>query len=232
MKNKIYNLVSLILVLCILINLFSSFKIVATEAEKKESKPLIIIDAGHGGEDGGTVAKDGTLEKDVNLKIALYLSEIFKQNDYRVIMTRNSDTDLANKELATVSERKKSDIIKRTEICNNKDASLVISIHQNNFEESKYKGAQMFFGKNESSSILASYVQNDIKTKLQPWINREIKEGNGIYLLNNVINPIIIAECGFLSNESDLNSLKDKNYLKELSMVIYMGCAKYLAEVS
>ena len=76
MKNKIYNLVSLSLVLCILINLFSSFKIVATEAEKKESKPLIIIDAGHGGEDGGTVAKDGTLEKDVNLKVVTLCDDL------------------------------------------------------------------------------------------------------------------------------------------------------------
>ena len=232
MNNKIYNLVSLILILCILINLFSSFKIVATEAEKKESKPLIIIDAGHGGEDGGTVAKDGSLEKDINLKIALHLSELFRQNDYQVIMTRNTDTDLGIKSLATVSERKKSDIIKRTEICNTENAALVISIHQNYFEESKYSGAQMFFGKNKNSSILASFIQNEIKTKLQPWNNREIKEGNGIYLLNNVQNPIIIAECGFLSNENDLNNLKNENYIKELSFVIYMGCAKYLAEVS
>lgn len=232
MKNIFYNLTCSLIIVIIFINLCNSFRIIADKIETKENIKTIIIDAGHGGEDGGTVSKDGTLEKDINLEIALHLKNLFEANDFKVIMTREEDTDLCDKSLTTVASRKKSDIIKRTETCNNSNAALVLSIHQNYFEETKYSGAQMFYGKSENSKELAEFLQEEIKNKLQPSNNREIKHGDSIYLLEHVNKPIVIVECGFLSNEEDLSNLKDKEYIKSLSFVIYMATNKYLDSLS
>ena len=231
MKNKLYNLICTLLIILIFFNLCISFQSISQAANQYSCK-TVIIDPGHGGEDGGAVADNGELEKDINLKISLYLKEIFEQNGYKVIMTRETDEDLSDKTLSTVSERKKSDILKRTNICNNNDAVFVLSIHQNYFSENKYAGAQMFFGKTEGSIELGKSVQSEIKNKLQLNNNREVKPGNGIYLLENVNKPIIIAECGFISNESDLSNLTNNEYIKKLCLVIYIGCAKYLDEAS
>lgn len=231
MKLRLYNLICTILIILIFFNLCISFQVISQAANKNSCK-TVIIDPGHGGEDGGAVANNGIMEKDINLKISLYLKEIFEQNGFYVIMTRETDTDLSDKNLSTVSSRKKSDILKRTEICNKTDACFVLSIHQNHFSENKYAGAQMFFGKNENSIKLAQSIQTEIINKLQLNNNREVKPGNDIYLLENVTKPIIIAECGFISNETDLKNLTNNEYIKQLALVIYMGCAKYLSEAS
>ena len=147
-------------------------------------------------------------------------------------MTREDDTDLCDDNLDTVKERKRSDIIKRSSILNESNADLIISIHQNFFEDSKYSGAQMFYGKQAGSKELASFLQNEIKTSLQPANKREIKEGDGIYILANSVLPIVLIECGFISNHEELIMLKDESYTEKLSSAIYTGVYKYLNSLS
>jgi len=228
MKNKTFTIVCLLLTFLTFLNLSVSFYRVASAVNMNNEAKVIVIDPGHGGEDGGAVAYDGTNEKDINLNISLKLKEIFEKNGFKVIMTREEDTDLCDKNLNTVRERKRSDIIKRTEICNESQADLILSIHQNFFEDSKYSGAQMFYGKQEGSKKLASILQSEIKTALQPTNKREIKEGDGIYILENSALPIVLIECGFISNHDELIKLKDESYVNKLSAAIYTGVCKYL----
>lgn len=232
MKNKSFTVICLILIFLIIINLSLSFYRVASAVNMNMKEKVIVIDPGHGGEDGGAVAFDGTNEKDLNLNISLKLKDLFENNGFKVIMTRLEDTDLGDKNLSTIKERKRSDIINRTKICNTSNADLIISIHQNYFEDPKYSGAQMFYGKQTESKKLASYLQNEVKTSLQPTNKREIKEGKGIYILENTSLPIVLIECGFISNRDELIKLKDEIYVNKLSDAIYKGVCKYLNSLS
>ncbi len=232
MKNKSFTAICLILTFLIIINLSLSFCKVTSAVNMNMKEKVIVIDPGHGGEDGGTVAFDGTNEKEINLNISLKLKKLFENNGFKVIMTRAEDADLGDKNLNTVKERKKSDIINRTKICNTSKADLILSIHQNFFEDPKYYGAQMFYGKHTESKNLALYLQNEIKSTLQPTNKREIKEGKGIYILENSSLPIVLIECGFMSNHDELLKLKDENYTNKLSIAIYTGVCKYLNSLS
>lgn len=194
----------------------------------KNKFPVIIIDAGHGGEDGGAVANDGTLEKDLNLQISLKLNDILSVLGYKTKLIRNSDTDLHTTG-DSIRERKVSDIRNRFEIMNNGGECLYISIHQNKFNEEYVNGAQIFYSPNDSESKeLASLIQKSISSQLQKDNNRVIKKsGTDIFLLYNATKPTVMVECGFISNASDLNNLKDTKYQNEMALSIAMGILNY-----
>lgn len=198
----------------------------------ENSSPVIYLDPGHGGEDGGTQSKNGLLEKDVNLAIALKLRELLETSGYRVKMTREEDCSIGDNTLPTVRERKVSDIHSRLAQIEEEPNCILISIHQNYFEQSRYHGAQMFYSPNhEESAVIAEAIRQSVVTMLQPENTRENKEAtDSIYLLWHAETPAVLVECGFLSNEEEASKLGETSYQEQIAFCIYDGLTRYLAE--
>ncbi len=191
----------------------------------------VIIDPGHGGMDGGAVGYDKkTVEKDINLLIALKLREFLIVGGYNVVMTREDDRLIFDEGINTIKKQKTSDIRNRLKIINEHPEALFISIHQNNFTQAKYNGAQVFYGrKNTDSQILAQAIQSSFHTMLQPDNAREVKKtGKEIYLLYHSEIPSVMVECGFLSNPEECESLKIDEYQNQVAFVIYAGLSQYI----
>ncbi|MBQ4105541.1 MAG: N-acetylmuramoyl-L-alanine amidase [Clostridia bacterium] len=204
-------------------------KSVATNAQMNKIKPTIIIDAGHGGEDGGAESPGGLLEKDINLDIALHLQKLFIQSGFDVKMTRCDDNAIYDDDAKTLREKKVSDLHNRTEILNSSQNNILISIHQNKFEQSQYSGTQVFYSKNNpESASLAEYIRVAVKGLLQPNNERECKVAtNSIYLLDNATVPAVLVECGFLSNPQEEQLLQSDEYKKCMAFTIYSGFLEY-----
>ncbi len=192
----------------------------------------VIIDAGHGGVDGGTSANDGTLEKDLNLQIALKLNEMLNAFGVETVLIRDSDISIHDDTAKTIRQKKISDLKNRLSIINNTDESVFVSIHQNHFGESKYHGTQIFYSKNNPDSrLLADCIRMPVVTYLQTDNTREIKQsGTEIYLLNNAQSPSVMVECGFLSNVDETNRLKDEKYQNKLAFIISLGIIDYFTK--
>ena len=185
----------------------------------------IVIDAGHGGNDPGKVGTDQTLEKDINLKIALYLKEILENQDMKVILTRDKDTDLST----TSSHSKLSDMKERLSLIQKSDANLVISIHQNSYTAPQVYGAQCFYlSTSEESKKLAFLLQQKIITSTNQTKIREIKGNSDYYLLKHSPVPTVIVECGFLSNPQEEELLRTEKYQRKMAWAIHLGILQYL----
>lgn len=194
----------------------------------RENLPTIVIDAGHGGEDGGAVGISGSLEKNINLEISEYLRDLFMLTDINVIMTRHDDNLLY--EAGQESRKKFNDLNNRLKICSTVDNPLLISIHQNKFPLQKYKGLQVYYAeKNADSKNIANIVQNKTKNFIQKDNNRQIKPaGRSIFILNRASCPAVLIECGFLSNPEDEANLMNPEYQKKLAFVIFSSVMDYL----
>lgn len=190
----------------------------------------VIIDAGHGGPDGGTSADDGTLEKNLNLQIALKLENILKSMGINTVMTRTEDISIHDESANTIRKKKISDLNNRLSIINNTDDSVFVSIHQNHFSQSVYYGTQIFYSKNNpESSVLANSIRQSVISVLQKDNTREIKQsGTDIYLLHHAKTPAVMVECGFLSNADETAKLKNENYQRKLAFMIAIGICDYL----
>ncbi len=187
-------------------------------AKEDEKEIVIVVDAGHGGNDPGKVSADGIMEKDVNLAIALKLKDKLEDKNIKVILTRDSDICLAD---TGTSNKKKSDMINRMEIVNDNKADLLISIHQNSYKDSSVKGAQVFYhGSSEQSKKVAQVVQGKIQEEIDNENNRKAKEANDYYILRKSVCPAIIIECGFLSNPEETSKLVDEKYQEKLAETI------------
>ncbi len=189
-----------------------------------EAAPMIIVDPGHGGFDGGAVSDDGTLEKDINLDIAFFVEKLLKFYGYRVIMTRNADTGTESV-TGTIAGRKKSDLENRLMLMSQNPDSVYVSIHLNKYTTSAAAGAQIFYTPNiESASVLADCIQSSIRRQLQPVNNRKVKSGGkNAYLLMKATVPAVIVECGFLSNHRELELLKNRDYQAKIAFSIVTG---------
>lgn len=231
MKHLKLSITVLVLVLCLVLSgvLIYDINIKPVSAEYR-STPLIIIDAGHGGFDGGAVASDGTVEKDINLSISNNLCSMLRTCGYEVIMTRTTDTGTEDDINAVITKRKVSDLQNRLELINSYENAIFVSVHLNKFTTSTANGAQVFYSKNHSnSSALGLSIQESVVKLLQPDNTRVIKQAtSSTYLLHNAKIPAVIVECGFLSNKSELQKLKDENYQKQMSYAIYCGIINYL----
>lgn len=196
---------------------------------KASALPTVIVDAGHGGEDGGAIAVDNSNEKDYNLQIALKLCDILKLNGYNVIMTRTEDIMTCDDGLTTIRERKVSDIKNRFSLIENNPDAIFISIHQNKYSDSAQHGTQVFYsGNNEKSKRLADILQNEIVGAVQPDNKRTTKKsGKEIYLLYHAESTAVLVECGFISNWEDLNKLKTDDYKTQLAILIAEGIYKF-----
>ncbi len=201
-----------------------------TAAALNVSEKVIIIDAGHGGEDGGAVGGDGTPEKELNLAVALKLQALLEQQGCTVFMTRSEDISLSTEEDNAMRRRKTADLNNRKNMVEKYGVDAFVSIHMNTFPDKKYFGAQVFYAKSPvESKRLATCIQEKINEKDKENI-RVAKDGtDGIYVLQNVTVPSVVVECGFLSNEKDLRRLKTDEYRTELAIAIFNGIAKYFS---
>lgn len=183
----------------------------------------ILIDPGHGGEDGGTVAIDGTTEKHINLAISSRLYDLFILFGFDTAITRRTDTSIHAPNCDTTREKKVSDM--RNRLTMYEQADTVISIHQNHFSAPQYAGAQVFYSAADPrSKSLAESVQSSIIHLLQPDNNRQIKKAtDGIYLLHHTSRCAILVECGFLSNPTERERLKDNVYQQHLAIAVFHG---------
>ena len=209
---------------------FQQIRLVSADNYRAENVPVIIIDAGHGGEDGGAVGIDGTAEKDLNLSISLKLNEILSAIGYQTRMVRTTDTSIHNADADTVRERKISDIHNRAAIMNEYENCIYVSIHQNKYSGSSIWGAQTFYSpNNEESKELAQLIQASIANNVQPDNKRVIKQsGTNIYVLYNASKPAVMVECGFVSNANELEQLKDEEYQNKMAFAISYGIINYL----
>ncbi len=194
-----------------------------------EDRQTVLIDAGHGGFDGGAVAADGTPEKDINLSIAKKLAELLRFHGYEVIMTRESDTGTETDSSGTIAERKKSDMYERLRMMEENSEAIFVSIHMNKFTTSKANGAQVFYSQNrEDSYRLGLSIQRSVKTLLQPENERTVKKGSeSTFLLHRATVPAVIVECGFLSNKAELELLKTEEYQNKMAFAVLCGIINY-----
>ena len=199
--------------------------------EQVNTVKTVIIDAGHGGEDCGAIGKTGVYEKDLNMQISLKLGEYLSAAGYSVVYTREDDRLLYTEEQNIKGMRKIYDLKNRVEIANSYNSALLVSIHMNSYGAESCSGLQVYYAEgNDSSVSLANKVQESVVNTLQPNNKRKIKEGNGIYLLENSINPCILIECGFISNYDECKKLSEKEYQKELCFSILCGIIEYINE--
>lgn len=186
---------------------------------------VIVIDVGHGGNDPGKVSLDGTREKDINLQIASYLKDYLIAQDFTVYLTRENDCGLYDE---NVSNKKTSDLNNRIQFFKDKEASYVVSIHQNSYPDASQHGAQTFYYSNSTEGkSFAESIQNAV-LKVDETNTRLAKSNDSYYLLKNSSIPVVIVECGFLSNPEETAKLKDEYYQKELAYAISLGICQYI----
>ena len=210
-----------------------SIKDSSTEVSiKKTSAPTIVIDAGHGGEDGGTVGINGVYEKDLNLDISFFLRDMLTSRGYDVILTRSEDILLYDRSVDFNGRKKALDLTARVEIARKYEECVFISIHMNAFSDAKYSGLQVYYSKNdERSALLAEAIQALIKETLQPMNKRKTKvAGENIFILDKIESPAILIECGFLSNHEECDLLSTNKYKQKLALIISLAIEKYMSE--
>lgn len=195
-------------------------------ADAQNGAMCVVIDAGHGGDDPGKVGINGAEEKDINLQIAEMVKKYLEANDVKVVMTRESDAGLYDE---GASNKKVQDMKKRIELIEEVSPSVTVSIHQNSYPEEYVHGAQVFYytGSKEGQE-LAECIQNQLVQKVDPENKRQIKANDSYYLLKKTGVPIVIVECGFLSNSAEAEKLCDSDYQNYVAWAIHMGILQYL----
>lgn len=195
--------------------------------EKAEQKlPCVVIDAGHGGSDPGKVGINGALEKDINLMIAMQVKEFLEANDIQVVMTRDGDEGLYDE---NASNKKVQDMKRRVALIDEADPLVTVSLHQNSYSEEYVHGAQVFFYTgSEEGQKLADIIQNRIVKTVDPDNNRQIKANDSYYLLKRTGSPVVIVECGFLSNNKEADLLCTKEYQEKMAWAVHMGILQYI----
>lgn len=201
-------------------------------ANVSSNLPLVIIDAGHGGEDGGAVSKSGILEKDINLSISSVTERLFNFFGFDTLMTRTDDRLIYSSDCTNIRQKKVSDIHNRMKIIEDNPNSIFLSVHQNHYDSEKYNGTQVFYSKNNAESkALAQSIQDTVKADLQNENERQIKPtGTEIYLLYHAQNPCVMVECGFLSNIAESEKLSDSEYQKQMAFEIFKGTYNYFLQ--
>lgn len=198
---------------------------------RSNGKQVIILDAGHGGMDGGCSSANGDVEKNINLAILLDLRDLLTASGYEVITTRDTDVSIHDTGIEGVANQKSSDMDNRLEIFNSVQGAICISIHQNQFTDPQYSGAQMFYSdSNSQNSVLAQKLQNQFVSFLQPENKRETKLcGKELFLCYYSKNPTVMAECGFLSNPEEASLLITEEYQQKVAFTIYAALVQYCA---
>lgn len=186
-----------------------------------QTKKTVIIDPGHGGIDVGTVGIDGSLEKNINLSISLDLYDFLMVSGINTVLTRDGDYEMYR----AGEQRTKSDLYNRMDYINSVPNSILISIHQNHFENEAEWGTQVWYSPNdEISPTLADKILQSVKKNIQPENKRENKvSDNSYYILYKAQKPSVMVECGFVSNKNENKRLQDKEYQRDMAYSILVG---------
>lgn len=201
---------------------------VMAESQPIERETCIVIDAGHGGIDGGATSCTGRLESAYNLEISMRLNDLFHLLGYDTRMIRTTDTSVYTKG-ETIAQQKVSDLKERVRIVNETENALLLSIHQNNFSDGRYSGAQVFYAQTEESEALAKLLQTALVESLNPGSNRKSKKSDGVYLMEHIDRTGVLVECGFLSNPEEEARLRDPEYQRKLCCVIAATVSSFLS---
>ena len=181
---------------------------------------VLLIDPGHGGEDGGALGVDGLKESDLNLEIGLRLRDVSLLLGIDAQMTRSEDVSLYEAGCDSIAQKKSSDLRRRVQMANAQPGTLLVSIHQNSFPEAKYYGAQVFYAPTDGSKALAELLQTKLCTELDPRNRRVCKPSEGVFLLEHLQGTGILVECGFLTNPAEAARLQTPAYQKQLACAI------------
>lgn len=190
---------------------------------------IIVLDAGHGGADGGASGPDGTRECDLNLAITLKTDAVLGLLGEQTLLLRSTDTDLSSSDAKSISQKKVSDIRRRVELTNSQPGAILVSIHCNTYSQEKYHGAQVFY--TGGAKEFGETMQLALKTGVDPTNARMAKAVSpDVYLMNHIKVPGILVECGFLTNQEELTNLKDPDYQTRLAVTIAVTAANQASE--
>lgn len=214
-------LIGIIILLVLALGRLDSLAEPAMEPSVIQRTGPLVLDAGHGGEDGGAVSLTGTPESEINLAIVLKLRDVLGLYGVDPILLRETDVSLHDSSAGTLREKKRSDLKNRVAAIEKVEGGTLLSIHQNTYPGSRYHGAHVFYAPTEGSQALAEHVQNSIKAALQPDNERAVKRiPDTVYIMNHVTCPAVLIECGFLTNPEEEAMLRDEDYQRKLSAVI------------
>lgn len=190
---------------------------------------IIVLDAGHGGADGGASGPDGTRECDLNLAITLKTDAVLGLLGEETLLLRSTDTDLSSSDAKSISQKKVSDIRRRVELTNSQPGAILVSIHCNTYSQEKYHGAQVFY--TGGVKEFGETMQLALKNGVDPTNARMAKAVSpDVYLMNHIKVPGILVECGFLTNQEELTNLKDPDYQTRLAVTIAVTAANQASE--
>ena len=203
-----------------------------TVEEEKPSPLTVVIDAGHGGEDCGTVGVNGIYEKDINLTIAKKVSLLLSATGRQTVMTRTEDTLLYDKTSDYRGKKKIQDLAERRRIGESTPDCVFVSIHMNAFPQAKYQGLQVWYSPNHPHSLLlANRIQEESRLRLLPENHRRVKQSDqSIYLLHHLRCPAVLIECGFLSNAEECERLSGDVYQSELALSLSLSILSFCEE--
>lgn len=224
-----YRHILFLLLICVVLLFAESEageRLAAVFSEGDKAETVIVIDAGHGGVDPGKVGTAETLEKDINLAVALKLKAMLEESGIKVVMTRETDTGLYSE---NAQNKKREDMEGRVRVITEAEPALTVSIHQNSFPSADCKGAQVFYYKDsEKSKALAETIQKAFPEVLQDGNKRQAKANGDYYLLRKAPCTIVIAECGFLSNSAEEALLATEEYQMKVAEALKVGILRYL----
>ena len=203
-----------------------------TDTHPSQKRLTVVLDAGHGGEDGGAVSESGLFEKDLNLAMSEKLKNLFEANGVTVVMTRETDILLYDRTVDFKGRKKALDLLARRRIGEANPNAIFISIHMNSYPESRYSGLQVFYSPNDPlSETLAMEIRQNTRQYIQPNNNREIKAAtSSIYLLDRLQCPAVLVECGFLSNPEESILLTKHDYQQQVAFVLFCSVMSYISE--
>ena len=233
--KRVNIIFSIALVCVMLLSLFSNISkttetIDATGLEQVK-KIKVLIDPGHGGVDQGTSGDSGSGEAPLNLAIAEKLMKFLEGSGYDVEMTRYEDEGLYSLKSKTIRAKKNEDLENRVEMINNSEADMVVSIHLNSFPQKQYSGAHVFYqNKSQTGKIAADMIQESLKSILDANNKRVPQVKKGIRIMDDTNIPVLLIECGFLSNDTEEKKLISEEYQEKTAWAIYTGLMRYFNE--
>lgn len=227
-----FGVYSLVIILFLLITYGGSKAVSVFSESPPSSQPhYIIIDPGHGGEDGGTTSCTGRLESAYNLEIARRLHDLFQLLGYETRLTRTEDISIYT-EGETLGQKKRSDLKERVRITTERENSILLSIHQNHYPDSKYYGPQVFYADTPGSRELAEKLQNAFTADMDHGSSRGAKKSSGIYLMEHILCTGVLIECGFLSNPEESAKLETASYQKKVCSIIATSVSEYIEHLT
>ena len=231
-KQNLFSYFCIIIAAVVAASLSGKIYLAAIAMEDQpDPRPVVILDAGHGGEDGGAVSPSGVRESEINLQICCRTDALLRLLGQPVMMLREDDRSLHSESAETISQKKVSDLKNRAAVVNGRSNAILISVHQNMFGESKYRGAQVFYAPTSGSEALAEAMQSALRDHLAENNRRQIKLADSVYLMNHVSCPAVLVECGFLSNPEECGKLCTPEYQKQIALVLSVESMEYMRKV-